>query len=565
MADLTLYYFDELGFASAKRVYQAGATTVAIPSDPPPLGKEYRWDGTQWYLDSTPVGSGGGGGGSGADRELLLTLYRVLNAGTGMSVGDVISATRMLDVSGSNAAQIGATSWFNETTGAVLASAPASTGIEPMGSPGLTNAQLRADPVATAGSVAGDIPSNTVDSGNPVKMGAKAATVLSIVSTVAHGDRVDLAANNRGAMYVQLTDLAGDSVVLGAASNSVQTGDVGMLTTARSMVFNPITGFWDGASGDATAMFVHGTVPPGTADTGNPMKIGGKAVDMTLTPTYRNPGERVDAWFDQYGAQAMFISDGFGTRTKFVAPSAGDNMDQSNIAGLATNARGYLLDPNTGVWSRQRGNAKGVWMQGSVASDVADDGANPIKIGGIAYTTPQVSGAANDGNRKHFITTLRGALWSAITDGNGNPVVAGVGNSDVSAAGSYGLTTNSRAMVFNGVSGNWERVRGSAAQGMLVNTAGEAYSSVTILNVQTSTAPATAFAVFANQACTSLDVVNNSAVDIEYQRGGAGNTMRIKAGAFRTVRGITNANQIGVRRVDLTASAVQVDAEAFVV
>lgn len=105
----------------------------------------------------------------------------------------------------------------------------------------------------------------------------------------------------------------------------------------------------------------------------------------------------------------------------------------------------------------------------------------------------------------------------------------------------------------------------TVVQNLLVAAKMPTYSSVTIVSAATSaTAGATATA-FGSQACTGLDIVNNSTVDIEYQRGGAGLFMTISAGTSRMVTGITNANQISIRRVDQVATAVTIKAEAFAV
>lgn len=90
----------------------------------------------------------------------------------------------------------------------------------------------------------------------------------------------------------------------------------------------------------------------------------------------------------------------------------------------------------------------------------------------------------------------------------------------------------------------------------------ETYSAVTILSLTTSTTGAT-FVAFGALACTSLDLVNVSAVDVEYQRGGAGATMTVPAGSSRLIQGITNANQIGVRRSDNNNAQVVVKAEGY--
>lgn len=90
------------------------------------------------------------------------------------------------------------------------------------------------------------------------------------------------------------------------------------------------------------------------------------------------------------------------------------------------------------------------------------------------------------------------------------------------------------------------------------------YSEVSVITVATSGATGTTFVPFASKACAFIDVVNNTGADIQYQRNGAGEYIVIPTGASRYIEGITNANQIGVRRADLTTTQVTVRAEAFV-
>lgn len=87
-------------------------------------------------------------------------------------------------------------------------------------------------------------------------------------------------------------------------------------------------------------------------------------------------------------------------------------------------------------------------------------------------------------------------------------------------------------------------------------------SAGTILSLTTA-ATGTNFTAFASQACVALDIVNNTGVTIEYRRGGAGTAMQIPSGAARMVIGITNADQVSVRRTDTSNTAVTLQAEAF--
>ena len=67
----------------------------------------------------------------------------------------------------------------------------------------------------------------------------------------------------------------------------------------------------------------------------------------------------------------------------------------------------------------------------------------------------------------------------------------------------------------------------------------------------------------ASAACDALDLVNNTGVAVEYRRGGAGSTVTVPTGASRLIVGIANANEIAVRRVDLSNTQVVVQAEAL--
>jgi hypothetical protein len=88
--------------------------------------------------------------------------------------------------------------------------------------------------------------------------------------------------------------------------------------------------------------------------------------------------------------------------------------------------------------------------------------------------------------------------------------------------------------------------------------------SATILSLTTAATGAN-YTAFATTTCQSLDIVNTSSVAIEYRRGGAGNAMTILSGSSRLVVGITDANQIAVRRVDQSNTQITIPAEAIVI
>lgn len=87
--------------------------------------------------------------------------------------------------------------------------------------------------------------------------------------------------------------------------------------------------------------------------------------------------------------------------------------------------------------------------------------------------------------------------------------------------------------------------------------------SATILTLTTA-ATGTNWTAFGSSACNALDLTNSTSVAIEYRRGGAGNGMQVLSGASRLIVGITNANEIEVRRVDTSNTQVTIQAEALV-
>lgn len=87
-------------------------------------------------------------------------------------------------------------------------------------------------------------------------------------------------------------------------------------------------------------------------------------------------------------------------------------------------------------------------------------------------------------------------------------------------------------------------------------------SSATIMTVQTAST-GTNWTAFSSQSCSTLSVANNSGVDIEYRRDGAGSAMPIFDGYAYAIVGISNANQISVRRVDTSNTQVTLAAEAL--
>lgn len=79
------------------------------------------------------------------------------------------------------------------------------------------------------------------------------------------------------------------------------------------------------------------------------------------------------------------------------------------------------------------------------------------------------------------------------------------------------------------------------------------------VSVQTAVS-GTGYTAFGAQACKQLTILNGTGVDIGVTVGGAGVEVPVLAGTYYTFFGITNANQLSVRRVDTSTTQVTVAA-----
>lgn len=76
--------------------------------------------------------------------------------------------------------------------------------------------------------------------------------------------------------------------------------------------------------------------------------------------------------------------------------------------------------------------------------------------------------------------------------------------------------------------------------------------------VVNTNADATSFVPFASQACAQVTVVNDTDVTLEVQQDGAGAACPVLAQSSFTFFGVSNANQLGVRRKDEGADVLEV-------
>ncbi len=124
------------------------------------------------------------------------------------------------------------------------------------------------------------------------------------------------------------------------------------------------------------------------------------------------------------------------------------------------------------------------------------------------------------------------------------------------------------------LSAKWQAGPGTEALAQRVTLASDG-PGVTALNLTASRLPgatvavlvdataATVFSALAAGACRSVLIENNfvGAVDIDVQRGASGPFRVVPAGSWALFDAVTNANQLRIRRSDLSATQVTVSTE----
>ncbi|AEY69593.1 hypothetical protein PEp14_0004 [Erwinia phage PEp14] len=160
----------------------------------------------------------------------------------------------------------------------------------------------------------------------------------------------------------------------------------------------------------------------------------------------------------------------------------------------------------------------------------------------------------NKAGRQEAQKGAAGGAFVIIVDMDGNPVAVGGGS---------GTDLTPLVSRFGDVSGN-------PAMNTLLGRLNDITKAVsapkfTYVNgtVQTTAANGTDFVAFPNLGAEMLDITNDTGADLEYRRNGSANTFPILNGQSRLIQGITNINQISVRRTDTGTTQVKVKGEAF--
>lgn len=80
-------------------------------------------------------------------------------------------------------------------------------------------------------------------------------------------------------------------------------------------------------------------------------------------------------------------------------------------------------------------------------------------------------------------------------------------------------------------------------------------TSATFGSVQTNV-DGISYVTLTSATCKQVTIYNNSGTDLQVQRNGSGSAITIEDGVWYMLRGITNAAQIGIRRLDNSTSQV---------
>lgn len=265
---------------------------------------------------------------------------------------------------------------------------------------------------------------------------------------------------------------------LHSAGTDLVEGSALAVTSATGAI--AVNGVTETGASAGVALMIGGGTPHDSVDSGNPIKIGGKAVAVASPVT---DGDRVNAWFTLHGALNTRIVDSSGNALSLVdtqyvedvalgatatgtlvvgrrddilttltpvegdavglrvnsmgalwsALHASDTLDviAGDTQGASASAVGrfaaYSMVFNGTTWDRARsGGVTGMrGIAGATAADAAI-AAYPVTIGGRASAATPTAMSA-DGDVVNAWFTTRGALNTRLVDANGDPISVGGG------------------------------------------------------------------------------------------------------------------------------------------
>jgi len=208
-----------------------------------------------------------------------------------------------------------------------------------------------ADTGSSSAQIQGSVAAAATDSGNPVKVGGKYNSTL---PTYTDGQRGDVQLNTKGMVRVEIGDSSGNALLTSSQADATTNTVQGLVIRSYGAVFNGTT--WDRRRGDTTGAWTVGNAAAGAADSGNPVKVGGK-YNATL-PTYTD-GQRGDLQVGSRGSLRTTLYADNSSNTAVIT-AASDGASNSST-GLLADARGAVFNGTT--WDRLRGDTNGLTVQ----------------------------------------------------------------------------------------------------------------------------------------------------------------------------------------------------------
>jgi hypothetical protein len=144
--------------------------------------------------------------------------------------------------------------------------------------------------------------------------------------------------------------------------------------------FDGAANVWKRVRGNESGLFVQGNITNDAADSGNPVKIGGKA---SIGGEFVADGDRVDAWFNQGGA--LHVAGFTVNPTDATANELISLNGPSGEVGVPVGTMPFVY--NGATWDRLRGTTEGVGLRSTAVSfgdTVSTSQATPVNNAGSA-------------------------------------------------------------------------------------------------------------------------------------------------------------------------------------
>lgn len=259
----------------------------------------------------------------------------------------------------------------------------------------------------------GALDAQTIVSGSdglPVELVAGSASIGTLGAN-SGVDIGDVTINNAsGASAVNIQDGGNSITIDGTVTANLSATDNAVLDNIDTNTGNAATSLavlddWDNAASDGVS--VSGDVAHDGADAGEPVKIGGKALDVNTEPSAVAANDRVNASFLRNGLQAM-IGGSLGTLSQ--------NLTVTDADGAQTDTAIITVSAGTAI----------VVTAIEVTADNANTGDCGVRIGFGTANTPAQDAA------KVVLNHTGIAAGSGIVKGNGGGIIGiGASNEDL--------------------------------------------------------------------------------------------------------------------------------------